>query len=88
MKCVWVLRGKNFIYFLNKLITFINSNKNIFFHRSDTLHYESVKAAQQIIFIMGVCMLCSGLYLIMIYIEKTFNALFLKKEDPNNPTGK
>ena len=81
--------GVRILYiFYNKSSIFINSNKNIFFYRSDTLHYESVNAAQQIIFIMGVCMLCSGLYFLMICIEKVFNALFLKKEDPNNPTGK
>ena len=69
---------------------FINSIpiKKRIIYRSNRLHYESVKAAQQFIFIMGVCMLCSGLYFLMICIEKMFYALFPKKEDPKYPAGK
>ena len=41
----------------------------------------SMRAAEQMICIVGVCMLCSGLYLIMCWLEKMCTTVFCNKED-------
>ena len=44
----------------------------------------SVRAGEQIVCIVGVCMLCSGLYFVMVWLEKIYNAVFVTKEE-NSP---
>ena len=51
---------------------------------SDPLHDMSVRAGEQIVCIIGVCMLCSGLYFVMVWLEKIYNAVFVTKEE-NSP---
>merc|ERR1712156_630885 len=57
--------------------------KTASWNSDDPLHDMSVRAAEQMICILGVCMLCSGLYFIMIWLEKLFTRYF--SEEEQNP---
>ena len=55
-------------------------------NNDDPLQEMSVRAVEQMICIMGVCMLCSGLYFIMVWLEKLCTRIFFPEED--NPEHK
>ena len=44
--------------------------------RRDPLHDMSIRAAEQIVCIIGVCFLCLALYFLMVAIERVLVALF------------
>lgn len=50
----------------------------------DPLREMTIRAGEQIVFIIGVAMLCSGLYFIMCWIEKICNTFFYEPNKMDN----
>ena len=52
-----------------------------YFGHDDPLQDMSIRAAEQMICIVAVCLLCSGLYLIMCWLEKICTTFFSNPEE-------
>ena len=55
-----------------------------YFGSNDPLQDMSIRAAEQMICIIGVCLLCSGLYFIMCWLEKICTTFFSNPENEEN----